>query len=51
VLRRYGAVFPILWRLFYHFPRFFSAFEKLAYVPPFNFLAHRIYYQLIKENS
>ena len=51
VLRRYGAVFPILWRLFYHFPRFFSSFEKLAYVPPFNFLAHRIYYQLTKYNS
>jgi ubiquinone/menaquinone biosynthesis C-methylase UbiE len=45
----YGAVFPIVWRLFYHFPRVFVPLEKIAYFPPLNRLAHRVYYRLIKE--
>jgi SAM-dependent methyltransferase len=51
VVKRYGAVFPVLWRLFYRFPRFGGHIEKLAYIAPFNFLAHRNYYQLVRTAS
>ena len=50
VARIYGAVFPVVWRLFYHFPRVFVPVEKISYVPPFNRLSHRIYYKLVKES-
>ncbi len=48
IVRVCGAVFPVLWRLFYRAPRWGRPIEKLAYVPPFNRLAHRVYYQLLK---
>lgn len=50
IVRVYGAVFPFLWRLFRHFPRFFIPIEKIAYVPPFNRLSHRIYYKIVSVN-
>jgi ubiquinone/menaquinone biosynthesis C-methylase UbiE len=45
-----GAVFPIVWRLFYHLPRLFAHFEKIAYFAPFNRLAHRNYYKVVKSS-
>jgi ubiquinone/menaquinone biosynthesis C-methylase UbiE/uncharacterized protein YbaR (Trm112 family) len=48
VVKVYGAVFPVVWRVCWRFPRVFKALEKIAYVPPFNRLAHRVYYKLIK---
>lgn len=47
----YGAVFPVVWRLFHHFPRLFLTVEKLAYFAPFNRLAHRVYYKLVKQTT
>ncbi len=49
IARIYGAVFPVVWRLFCRFPRVFVPLEKISYVPPFNRLSHRIYYKLVKE--
>jgi ubiquinone/menaquinone biosynthesis C-methylase UbiE len=50
VVKVYGAVFPVVWRVFYRFPRVFMPFEKLSYMLPFNRLAHRVYYKLIKTH-
>jgi ubiquinone/menaquinone biosynthesis C-methylase UbiE len=47
----YGAVFPIVWRVFWRFPRIFMSLEKIAYLPPFNRLTHRVYYKLVKTGS
>jgi ubiquinone/menaquinone biosynthesis C-methylase UbiE len=47
VVSVYGAVFPIIWRLLYHFPKPSVALEKIAYAPPFNRLSGRIYYKLV----
>ncbi|MGD1077527.1 MAG: class I SAM-dependent methyltransferase [Candidatus Sulfotelmatobacter sp.] len=44
-----SAVFPIVWRIFYHAPRIFLPLEKVSYLPPLNrILGHRIYYQVSK---
>lgn len=48
VTDKFGAVFPVVWRAFYRLPRIFAPIEKLAYVPPFNHLSHRIYWKLVK---
>lgn len=45
----HGAVFPIAWRVFSHFPRVFAPLEKIAYIPPFHLLSHRVYYKLVKR--
>lgn len=45
----YGAVLPVAWRVFSHFPRVFVPLEKIAYISPFHLLAHRVYYKLVKE--
>jgi ubiquinone/menaquinone biosynthesis C-methylase UbiE len=47
----YGAVFPIAWRLFYRFPTIFIRAEKIAYRPPFNWVAHRIFFRLVTPQS
>jgi ubiquinone/menaquinone biosynthesis C-methylase UbiE len=47
ILRTYGAVFPIAWRVMYRFPRFFVPLERIAYFPPFNRLLHRIYCKVV----
>jgi len=44
----YGAVFPVVWRLFHHIPGIFVPLEKIAYHPPMNRLAHRVFYRLVK---
>lgn len=44
----FGAVFPIVWRVFYHFPQIFIPLEKLAYVTPINRLSHRVFYRLVR---
>ncbi len=49
VVKKYGAVFPAIWRLFYHFPRIFVPLEKLAHLPLFNHLSHRVYYKIVKD--
>jgi ubiquinone/menaquinone biosynthesis C-methylase UbiE len=49
VRRVRGAVFPIVWRLFYRWPAFGETVERLAYVAPFSRLAHRVYYKLTKD--
>lgn len=46
--RVYGAVFPVVWRLFHRFPRASMPIEKMAFAPPFNRVAHRVYYKLTK---
>lgn len=48
VMGIYGAVFPVVWRLFSHFPRVFGALEKIAYLPFFNRLSHRVYYKILR---
>jgi ubiquinone/menaquinone biosynthesis C-methylase UbiE len=47
VARYYGAVFPILWRVFHYFPSVFSQLEKVEYFLPFNRLGARIYCKII----
>jgi ubiquinone/menaquinone biosynthesis C-methylase UbiE len=49
IVRVYSAVFPILWRVMYHFPSLFIPLERIAYFPPFNHLLHRIYYKVITD--
>jgi ubiquinone/menaquinone biosynthesis C-methylase UbiE len=48
VVSIYGAVFPVVWRVFSHFPRVFAPLEKVAYIRPFHVLSHRVYYKLEK---
>lgn len=50
VAKKSGAVFPVVWRAFCRLPRIFVPLEKLAYIPPFNHLAHRIYWKLVKPD-
>ena len=45
----YGAPLPTVWRLFYHFPRLGATVEKIAYIPPFNWLAQGIYCKVVKD--
>ena len=47
----YGAVFPVVWRLFRYFPKIFVFVEKIADVPPFNRFSHRIYYKVQRMSS
>ncbi|HYK48784.1 MAG TPA: methyltransferase domain-containing protein, partial [Terriglobales bacterium] len=47
VVKTYGAVFPIAWRMMYRFPRIFIPLEQIAYYPPFNRLLHRIYCKVV----
>jgi ubiquinone/menaquinone biosynthesis C-methylase UbiE len=42
----YGAVFPVVWRLFFRVPSIFTGIEKIAYHSPFNWVAHRIFFRL-----
>jgi ubiquinone/menaquinone biosynthesis C-methylase UbiE len=49
VVRYYGAVCPVLWRIFYRFPSFFSQIEKIEYFPIFNRLGQRIYCKIVKH--
>jgi len=46
LLNIYGAVIPVAWRLFRHFPSVFVPLEKITYLPLLNRLAHRVYYKL-----
>lgn len=49
IMKVRSAVFPIVWRIFYHMPRIFLQVEKVSYLPPLNrILGHRIYYQVTK---
>jgi len=41
----------VVWRLFRYFPKIFVFVEKIAYVPPFNRLSHRIYYKVQRISS
>jgi ubiquinone/menaquinone biosynthesis C-methylase UbiE len=49
IVRYYGAVCPVLWRLFYRFPAFFARLEKVEYLPPFNRLGQRIYCKIVTD--
>jgi len=50
IVRVRSAVFPIVWRLFYHAPSIFVPLEKVSYVPLLNrILGHRIYYKVSKN--
>ncbi|GEM_PF-2840924 len=44
-----GAVYPVVWRWLYRFPRFSLPLEKAAYHAPLNRFSHRIYYRLIRQ--
>ena len=46
VRKIHGAVFPVVWRALYHFPQVSVPLERIAYLPGFNRLSHRIYYQV-----
>ena len=46
IISVYGAVIPVLWRVFHRFPRVFSRVETIAYLPLLNRLSHRVYYKL-----
>jgi ubiquinone/menaquinone biosynthesis C-methylase UbiE len=46
----HGAVIPVFGHLMWRFPTVSAQLEKAAYVPPFNRLAHRIYYKAIKDS-
>jgi ubiquinone/menaquinone biosynthesis C-methylase UbiE len=37
-----GAVFPKLYKLFYRMPSIGEAVERLAFIPPFNWMAARV---------
>jgi len=47
----YGAVFPVIWRLFHRWPSAFLPIEELAYRTPINWMAHRIFFQLLKREA
>jgi ubiquinone/menaquinone biosynthesis C-methylase UbiE len=47
----YGAVFPVIWRLFHRWPSTFLPIEELAYRAPINWMAHRIFFQLLKPQT
>jgi ubiquinone/menaquinone biosynthesis C-methylase UbiE len=49
IVKTYGAVFPIAWRVMYRFPRLFVPLERVGYFPPFNHLLHRIYCKVIPD--
>ena len=42
----HGAVFPIVWRVLHRLGAAGAVVEKLAYVTPWNHLAHRVYYKV-----
>jgi len=44
----YGAVFPVVWRLLYKWPSASFPIEELAYHSPINWIAHRIFFRLVK---
>jgi ubiquinone/menaquinone biosynthesis C-methylase UbiE len=46
-----GAVFPVVWRLLYKAAPISTHIEKLAYYPPFNWIAHRIFFRLVTSQS
>ena len=46
LVRIYGAVLPVTWRLFHRFPNVFAPLEKITYLPLLNRLSHRVYYML-----
>jgi ubiquinone/menaquinone biosynthesis C-methylase UbiE len=51
VERVYGAVLPVVWRLFHKFPPIFLPLEGVTRLPVLNRLAHRIYYKVRKPSD
>jgi ubiquinone/menaquinone biosynthesis C-methylase UbiE len=51
IVRYYGAVCPVLWRIFYRFPSFFSQVEKIEYFPLFNRLGQRVYCKIVTNQQ
>jgi len=47
----YGAVLPVVWRIFHRFPRLFLPVEKITRLPVLNRLAHRVYYKVRKSHG
>jgi ubiquinone/menaquinone biosynthesis C-methylase UbiE len=43
-----GAVLPVVWRLFYRFPRLFAPVEALTRLPVLKYLAHRLHVKAVK---
>ncbi len=50
IAKQYAAMFPIVWRVMYRFPRLFVPLEQIGYFPPFNHLLHRIYCKIITDS-
>lgn len=48
IVRRRGAVYPIVWRLLARWPRLGARLERLGYLPGVRLLTHRLYYELQK---
>jgi ubiquinone/menaquinone biosynthesis C-methylase UbiE len=46
----YGAVLPIVWRVFSRFPDVFRPIETITRLKGMNLLAHRVYYKLRKSS-
>lgn len=51
IVKVYSAVLPVLWRITYRMPRVFIPVERIAYIPPFNHLLHRIYYKVMVDGT
>jgi ubiquinone/menaquinone biosynthesis C-methylase UbiE len=49
IAKQYAAMFPIVWRVMYRFPRLFVPLERIGYFPPFNHLLHRIYCKITTD--
>jgi len=50
IVKKFGAVVPIAWRVMSRFPRLFVPLEQMAYFPPFNHLSHRIYCKVVTDS-
>lgn len=48
ILRRRGAVYPVVWRVLSRWPAVGMPLERLAYLPGIRHLAHRVYYEVEK---
>jgi hypothetical protein len=51
VVRRRGAVYPVVWRVLARWPRVGAPLERLEYLPGVRHLAHRLYYELKKPEA
>jgi ubiquinone/menaquinone biosynthesis C-methylase UbiE len=51
LVKVYGAVLPVVWRVFCRAPRVSVPLERVTYLPVLNRLSHRVYYKLQTPSS